>query len=194
MPLLTKKLKQKIDGIEYGANNYSLPTANSTTLGGVKVGPNLNIKSDGTLYFDSTNIKSMIIDNPSANYASDTSTTNQDMLYLSKDNVYNNPKKVTLKGSMNTTTSTKTITGCVIGMPLYVLHSNRHADRSWCAIKVISGAKIGTIDPVLVGTIWEDRYLSNCFVTIPTSSNVVFEFNTNDAGIAGDDETVYFYQ
>lgn len=40
--------KSKLDGIAAGANNYSLPTASASTLGGVKVGSGLTI-SDGIL-------------------------------------------------------------------------------------------------------------------------------------------------
>lgn len=35
--LMSFKDKSKLDGIAYGANNYSLPTATETTLGGIKV-------------------------------------------------------------------------------------------------------------------------------------------------------------
>lgn len=41
--------KAKLDGIASGANNYSLPTASSSVLGGVKVGSNLSINSSGVL-------------------------------------------------------------------------------------------------------------------------------------------------
>ena len=41
----TSTLKTKLDGIAAGANNYSLPTASASTLGGVKVGTNLSIAS-----------------------------------------------------------------------------------------------------------------------------------------------------
>lgn len=44
----TTAYKNKLDAIAAGANNYSLPTASSTTLGGVKVGTNLSI-SNGVL-------------------------------------------------------------------------------------------------------------------------------------------------
>lgn len=37
--------KSKLAGIEAGANAYSLPTASSTTLGGVKIGSNLTISN-----------------------------------------------------------------------------------------------------------------------------------------------------
>ncbi len=47
--LMTASDKAKLDGIASGANNYSLPTASSSTLGGIKVGSNLTIAADGTL-------------------------------------------------------------------------------------------------------------------------------------------------
>ena len=46
--LMSSADKTKLDGIATGANNYSLPTASSSTLGGVKVGTNLSI-SNGVL-------------------------------------------------------------------------------------------------------------------------------------------------
>lgn len=39
----------KLDGIEASSNNYSLPTAGASTLGGVKVGTNLSIDVNGVL-------------------------------------------------------------------------------------------------------------------------------------------------
>lgn len=44
----TTALKNKLDGIATGANNYSLPTATASVLGGIKVGSNLTI-SNGVL-------------------------------------------------------------------------------------------------------------------------------------------------
>lgn len=46
--LMSAADKTKLDGIASEANNYSLPTASSSTLGGVKVGTNLSI-SNGVL-------------------------------------------------------------------------------------------------------------------------------------------------
>ena len=45
----TDALKSKLDGIAASANNYSLPDATASTLGGIKVGTNLAIDSDGVL-------------------------------------------------------------------------------------------------------------------------------------------------
>ncbi len=46
--LMSAADKTKLDGIAAQANKYSLPTASSTTLGGVKIGSNININS-GTI-------------------------------------------------------------------------------------------------------------------------------------------------
>ena len=50
--------KTKLAGIEAGANNYSLPTAAAGTLGGVKVGSNLEIDSNGVLSGNYSNASS----------------------------------------------------------------------------------------------------------------------------------------
>lgn len=45
----TTAYKEKLDGIDSGANNYTLPTASSSVLGGVKVGSGLSIDNNGVL-------------------------------------------------------------------------------------------------------------------------------------------------
>lgn len=54
--------KNKLSGIEDNANNYSLPTASSSTKGGIKVGSNLSMSGDtlnatDTKYTAGTNIE-----------------------------------------------------------------------------------------------------------------------------------------
>lgn len=44
--------KTKLSGIEAGANNYSLPTASASVLGGVKIGANIAVANDGTISGD----------------------------------------------------------------------------------------------------------------------------------------------
>lgn len=44
----TQQIQTKLDTVEQGANKYVLPTASSSTLGGIKVGKNLTI-SNGVL-------------------------------------------------------------------------------------------------------------------------------------------------
>ena len=45
----TTEEKNKLSGIEENANNYSLPIASSTVLGGIKIGSGLSIDSNGVL-------------------------------------------------------------------------------------------------------------------------------------------------
>ena len=53
--LMTSTDKIKLDGIAENANNYSLPSATDTTLGGVRVGNNIT-NTDGTLSLTKQNI------------------------------------------------------------------------------------------------------------------------------------------
>ena len=41
--------KNKLDGIAVGANNYTLPIASATALGGIKLGSGLSVTNDGTV-------------------------------------------------------------------------------------------------------------------------------------------------
>ena len=50
--LMRAEDKRKLDSIEARANNYTLPTADSSTLGGIKIGNSLNIDSNGTVSVD----------------------------------------------------------------------------------------------------------------------------------------------
>lgn len=46
---MSKEDKVKLNGIANNANNYILPKATASTVGGIKVGSNLSITADGTL-------------------------------------------------------------------------------------------------------------------------------------------------
>ena len=54
--LMSASDKSKLNGIASGANNYSLPTASASTLGGVKVGSGLSI-SNGVLSTSGGDVK-----------------------------------------------------------------------------------------------------------------------------------------
>ena len=53
--LMSAADKTKLDGIATGANNYSLPSATSSTLGGVKIGNNITVSS-GTISLTKANV------------------------------------------------------------------------------------------------------------------------------------------
>ena len=58
--LMSSTDKSKLNGIENGANNYTLPAANSTDLGGVKVGGNISVGTDGTISLTKANVTSAL--------------------------------------------------------------------------------------------------------------------------------------
>lgn len=51
--------KTKLNGIDTGANNYTLPTATSSVLGGVKIGSNIT-NSSGTISLTKSNVTSAL--------------------------------------------------------------------------------------------------------------------------------------
>jgi len=53
--IITTAERNKLSGIATSANNYSLPTAASDTLGGIKVGSNLSIDGNGVLSASAAN-------------------------------------------------------------------------------------------------------------------------------------------
>ena len=53
---MSKEDKVKLNGIANNANNYILPKATASTVGGIKVGSNLSITADGTLSAPATYI------------------------------------------------------------------------------------------------------------------------------------------
>lgn len=57
--LMSASDKSKLDGIASGANAYSLPTATSSTLGGVKIGSNITVSS-GTISLSKANVTSAL--------------------------------------------------------------------------------------------------------------------------------------
>jgi cytoskeletal protein CcmA (bactofilin family) len=73
--LMSTSDKSKLDGIAASANNYSLPTAASDTLGGIKVGTNLSIDGNGVLSSADT-----IYNNATTNAAGLMSTAHYDKL------------------------------------------------------------------------------------------------------------------
>ena len=57
--LMSSTDKSKLDGVAQNANNYSLPTATSSVLGGVKVGSNIT-NSSGTISLSKSNVTSAL--------------------------------------------------------------------------------------------------------------------------------------
>lgn len=71
--LMSASDKTKLDGIDTGANAYTLPTATSSILGGVKIGSNITVSS-GTISLTKSNVTSAL------GYTPPTSDTTYDVM------------------------------------------------------------------------------------------------------------------
>lgn len=60
--LMTAPMYNKLQGIAEGANNYTLPVATTSVLGGVKVGSDLSVTADGVLSVNAETISNTDID------------------------------------------------------------------------------------------------------------------------------------
>lgn len=132
--LMSSSDKTKLDGIETGANNYSLPTASSSTLGGVKTTSSVTSNSgytacpiiSGVPYYKdtdtdtkntagSTNTSSKIFLIGATSQASNPQTYSHDTVYVGTDgHLYSNDiQTVNLSGSQALTN--KTYNGYTLG-------------------------------------------------------------------------------
>ena len=85
--LMSPTDKTKLDGIASGANKYSLPTATSSVLGGVKVGSNIT-NSSGTISLTKANVTSALgYTPPTTNTTYGVATTTSNGLMSSTDKV-----------------------------------------------------------------------------------------------------------
>ena len=57
--LMSKEDKTKLDGIEVGANKYTLPVATASILGGIKSGGNITVASDGSVTVNNAGVAQM---------------------------------------------------------------------------------------------------------------------------------------
>jgi hypothetical protein len=127
--------KTKLDGIATGANNYTLPTATSSVLGGVKTGSNIT-NTSGTISLTKANVTSALgYTPPTTNTTYSAATTSVAGLMSAADktkldgiatgaNKYTLPTAGSSLGGVKTTstvTSTSGYTACPIisGVPYY---------------------------------------------------------------------------
>lgn len=96
--LMSSDDKSKLDGIAAGANNYSLPNASSSTLGGVKVGSNITVNS-GTISLTKANVTSAL------GYTPPTSNTTYSIATTSTPGLVK-PISVITKPTLNSVTTT----------------------------------------------------------------------------------------
>lgn len=96
--LMSADDKAKLDGIDKGANDYALPNATSSTLGGVKVGSNITVSS-GTISLTKANVTAAL------GYTPPTSDTNTDTKVT---NTASTSTKFYITGTSSSSTNTGT--------------------------------------------------------------------------------------
>lgn len=96
--LMSSDDKSKLDDIAAGANNYSLPNASGSTLGGVKVGRNITVNS-GTISLTKANVTSAL------GYTPPTSNTTYSIATTSTPGLVK-PISVITKPTLNSVTTT----------------------------------------------------------------------------------------
>lgn len=90
--------KDKLAAIEAKANNYVLPAATASALGGVKIGSNITLANGGTISITKANVTSALGVDPTTKYVTlDTAQTITGQKTFSKDVIFNN----TLTGIYN---------------------------------------------------------------------------------------------
>ena len=119
--LMSKEDKNKLNGVAENANAYTLPTASASLLGGIKVGTNLEIDTDGVLSAIAGSVgrdNEIITNNYTEHYLwnfyeddllknpSDNSTSTDNELIFTNKNI-NIPTEFTYIGKLNTGTDLK---------------------------------------------------------------------------------------
>lgn len=155
--LMSAADKTKLDGVATGANNYSLPTASSSTLGGIKVGTNLSISSGVLSAKDTT-------------YSDVTTSTHGLMTATDKtklDGIATGANKTTINNTLTSTSTSEALSanqGKVLNDKiggLYVKHDNMTPKYVLVAdsysVKTYTGD--GNTDPVSkIGVTFSQKY------------------------------------
>jgi hypothetical protein len=150
--LMSVSDKNKLDNIEKNANNYTLPTASNTVLGGVKVGDNLSI-TNGTLngaYKIATNANDGII-----------SKESQGKL----DSVESGANKYVLPNATNTS-----LGGVIVGDNLLIKNGVISSDLSTVETKVSANEKYNSLYNSIV-SLRNDKYNNPIIITSETDLN-----------------------
>ena len=144
--LMSAADKKKLDGIASGANNYTytLPTASSSTLGGVKIGSNIT-NSSGTISLSKSNVTSALGYTPpttNTTYSNATTTTAGLMSAADKKSIIYSQVN---SGSTNSTSwQTFTVPGNVVGLLILIkgtsndwnipmIYPSAYGNSSWIA-------------------------------------------------------------
>lgn len=126
--------KTKLDGIAANANNYSLPTASASTLGGIKVGTNLSIDGNGVLSAKDTTY-------PTATTTTDGLMSKSDKIKL--DGIKEGANK-TIVDSALSTSSTNPVQNKIVKAALDGKAASNHTHSAYVNQNAFSNVKVGS--------------------------------------------------
>ena len=136
--LMSSDDKSKLDGIAAGANNYSLPNASSSTLGGVKIGDNITC-SLGTISLTKANVTTalgytppvynLVVGRSNSSWNETVNTNGQVYvkLYDTKTNSYDSYKNLNVVGTDGITVTSQSGTSGT----LYIGGGYYHSTGTW---------------------------------------------------------------
>jgi len=100
--LMSASDKTKINGIDASANNYSLPTASASVLGGIKIGAGLSIDGSGVVTSSGSGGLSNVVDDTTPQLGGNLDVNGNDIVSTSNGAIDLDPNgsgKVTFKGN-----------------------------------------------------------------------------------------------
>lgn len=100
--LMSTSDKAKINGIDVNANNYSLPTASASVLGGIKIGAGLSIDGSGVVTSSGSGGISSVLDDTTPQLGGNLDVNGNDIVSTSNGAIDLDPNgsgKVTFKGN-----------------------------------------------------------------------------------------------
>jgi hypothetical protein len=164
--------KNKLAGIDDNANNYSLPIATASVLGGVKIGANVTINADGTISVEAMNWEN-INGKPTklSQFTNDsnfiTAAVNNLTNYYTKSNTYTKSEVDSLIGAIKTISIevVSSLPAAGASNIIYLVSNggsspNSYDEYVWVAL-TSKFEKIGTTDIDLSGY-WSKTELVEC--------------------------------
>ena len=146
--LMSASDKSKLDGIASGANAYSLPTATSSVLGGVKVGSNINLSS-GTISLTKANVTAALgYTPPTTNTTYNAASTTAAGLMSAEDKVKLNGIATGANAYSLPTASASTLGGVKVGTNLSISNGVLSATNTTYSAATTSANGLMTSDMV----------------------------------------------
>ena len=171
--LLSAEDKEKLNSIVTGANNYSLPVATQSTLGGIKLGDNISVAADGTASVTDTNIVNALSYTPVSNTQLASASSNG--LMLSTDKIKLDTVEARANNYSLPVASPNTLGGIKVGSNITITNDGT---MSLTTANVVNALGFTPVSDVTVPDTYAPKD-SPVFTGIPTAPTVADKNNTD---------------